>query len=189
MAGLTTHVLDVTSGRPADGVRVRALRVGGRIRPQADRRCRDQCRRPHRQAADERRAGARRPVRAHLPRRGLFPPSSARSSPTRRSSTSSRSASASPIPRRITTCPCSSRRGAIRPIAEAEEAGLKGRPGVAVRHDVGPADPFGFSWSTRCFAAKTPVTRVGFPWISLDSLVRIETYQWVTRTIRCKFFS
>src|ERR1700722_5110664 len=23
--------------------------------------------------------------------------------------------------------------------------------------------------------------RVGFPWISLDSLVRIETFQWVTR--------
>src|SRR5580704_11294791 len=24
-------------------------------------------------------------------------------------------------------------------------------------------------------------TRLGFPWISLDSLVRIETFQWVTR--------
>jgi len=29
------------------------------------------------------------------------------------------------------------------------------------------------------FAAKTPIMRVGFPWISLDSLVRIYTYQWV----------
>jgi hypothetical protein len=28
--------------------------------------------------------------------------------------------------------------------------------------------------------------RVGFPWISLDSLVRIETYQWVTRDFRRK---
>jgi hypothetical protein len=27
---------------------------------------------------------------------------------------------------------------------------------------------------------KTPIYGVGFPWISLDSLVRIETYQWVT---------
>jgi hypothetical protein len=28
--------------------------------------------------------------------------------------------------------------------------------------------------------------RVGFPWISLDSLDRIETYQWVTRLERRK---
>jgi DNA-binding transcriptional LysR family regulator len=40
----------------------------------------------------------------------------------------------------------------------------------------------------RCFAAKAPLTRVGFPWISLDSLVRSETYQWVTRKKRRKFF-
>jgi hypothetical protein len=30
--------------------------------------------------------------------------------------------------------------------------------------------------------------RVGFPWISLDSLVRIVTYQWVTRDFRWKKF-
>jgi hypothetical protein len=30
------------------------------------------------------------------------------------------------------------------------------------------------------FAPDGPKTRVGFPWISLDSLVRIETFQWVT---------
>jgi hypothetical protein len=30
--------------------------------------------------------------------------------------------------------------------------------------------------------------RVGFPWISLDSLVRIETYQWVARDFPRKFF-
>jgi hypothetical protein len=29
---------------------------------------------------------------------------------------------------------------------------------------------------------------VGLPWISLDSLVRIETYQWVTRDFVNKFF-
>jgi hypothetical protein len=28
---------------------------------------------------------------------------------------------------------------------------------------------------------------VGIPWISLDSLVRIETFQWVTRESRGKF--
>jgi hypothetical protein len=30
--------------------------------------------------------------------------------------------------------------------------------------------------------------RVGIPWISLDSLVRIETFQWVTRVFRRKNF-
>ena len=39
-----------------------------------------------------------------------------------------------------------------------------------------------------CFALKTQIKRVGFPWISLDSLVRIETYQWVTRDFRSKVF-
>jgi hypothetical protein len=33
----------------------------------------------------------------------------------------------------------------------------------------------------RGFAPDGPKTRLGFPWISLDSLVRIETFQWVTR--------
>jgi hypothetical protein len=32
----------------------------------------------------------------------------------------------------------------------------------------------------RGFAPDGPKTRVGFTWISLDSLVRIETFQWVT---------
>ena len=40
-----------------------------------------------------------------------------------------------------------------------------------------------------CFALKTQIKRVGFPWISLDSLVRIETYQCVTRDFRSKVFS
>jgi hypothetical protein len=30
-----------------------------------------------------------------------------------------------------------------------------------------------------CFPLKTFIQGFGFPWISLDSLVRIETYQWV----------
>jgi hypothetical protein len=30
--------------------------------------------------------------------------------------------------------------------------------------------------------------RLGFSWISLDSLVRIETYQWVTRDFRWRKF-
>lgn len=40
-----------------------------------------------------------------------------------------------------------------------------------------------------CFAAKPPPMRVGFIWISLDSLVRIETFQWVTREFHHKNFS
>jgi hypothetical protein len=39
------------------------------------------------------------------------------------------------------------------------------------------------------FAAKGPIMRVGFPWTSLDSLVRIEIYQWVTRHKASKSFS
>jgi hypothetical protein len=35
---------------------------------------------------------------------------------------------------------------------------------------------------------KTPIYGVGFPWISLDSLVRIKTYQWVTRDKSEKVF-
>jgi hypothetical protein len=38
------------------------------------------------------------------------------------------------------------------------------------------------------WAAKTPILRVGIPWISLDSLVRIETFQWVTRIKSGRFF-
>jgi hypothetical protein len=44
-----------------------------------------------------------------------------------------------------------------------------------------------FSGSRR-FAAKTPEYELGFPWISLESLVRIETYQWVTRDFQKKNF-
>jgi hypothetical protein len=35
-----------------------------------------------------------------------------------------------------------------------------------------------------CLALKTAVLGVGFSWISLDSLVRIETFQWITRGLR-----
>ncbi len=39
------------------------------------------------------------------------------------------------------------------------------------------------------FAAKPKFMAIGFPWISLDSLVRIKTYQWVTREKRSEDFS
>jgi hypothetical protein len=47
--------------------------------------------------------------------------------------------------------------------------------------DIGPVDGFGFSWPLAVSLQRPPIMRVGFPWISLDSLVRIETFQWVTR--------
>ena len=52
----------------------------------------------------------------------------------------------------------------------------------------GQDDPFGFSWAAAISLRKAPILGVGFPWISLDSLVRIETYQWVTRIKRRKNF-
>jgi len=55
-------------------------------------------------------------------------------------------------------------------------------PGTSAR------DPFGFPSALAVSLRKPPIMRVGFPWISLDSLVRIETYQWVTRKIREKIF-
>jgi hypothetical protein len=45
---------------------------------------------------------------------------------------------------------------------------------------VNPSIRLGFLGS-RPFRCKGPILGVGFPWISLDSLVRIETFQWVTR--------
>ena len=48
-------------------------------------------------------------------------------------------------------------------------------------------NPFRVIWDSRRFAA-TPDCGVGFPWISLDSLARIETYQWVTRVFSRRFF-
>jgi hypothetical protein len=44
-----------------------------------------------------------------------------------------------------------------------------------------PVDSIWVFSARRRFAEKDPDYGVGFPWISLDSLVRIETYQWVTR--------
>src|ERR1700728_3876783 len=43
---------------------------------------------------------------------------------------------------------------------------------------------FGFSWPVAVSLRKPPSTGVGKAGISLDSLVRIETYQWVTREVR-----
>ena len=49
-------------------------------------------------------------------------------------------------------------------------------------------DPFGFSWRQTVSPRKPSNMPIGFPWISLDSLVRIETYQWFTRHPRDSFF-
>jgi hypothetical protein len=54
---------------------------------------------------------------------------------------------------------------------------------------MGPVDPFGFSWRTPFWPRKPPFLRVGKAWISLDSLVRIEAFQWVTKDFRWKKIS
>jgi hypothetical protein len=54
---------------------------------------------------------------------------------------------------------------------------------------MGPVAPIWVFLARGRFAAKAPFMRVGFPWISLDSLVRIETFQWVTRLEAGKLFS
>ena len=54
--------------------------------------------------------------------------------------------------------------------------------------DIGPVAPFGFSWLRAVSLRRPPLMRVGFPWISLDCLVRIETYQWVTRFLAGRIF-
>ena len=50
-------------------------------------------------------------------------------------------------------------------------------------------DRFGFSWTVAVLLPDGPKTRLGFPWISLDSLVRIETFQWVTPDFAAKKIS
>ena len=54
---------------------------------------------------------------------------------------------------------------------------------------LGPVAPFGFSWLAALSLRRPPLMSLGFSWISLDSLVRIETYQWVTRHKAEKLFS
>src|SRR5579864_5715797 len=55
--------------------------------------------------------------------------------------------------------------------------------------DPSPQRRFGLSWPAAVSWAKVPIPGLGFPWISLDSLVRLETYQWVTRdSPESKFF-
>ena len=56
---LSTHVLDTVSGRPAPGVRIALHEIGDSARG-AHQGSRHQCRRPHRRAADRRRAAAHR---------------------------------------------------------------------------------------------------------------------------------
>jgi hypothetical protein len=47
---------------------------------------------------------------------------------------------------------------------------------------------FGFSWMAAVSPRKPPFDPIGFPWICLDSLVRIVTFQWVTWVFRLRQF-
>jgi hypothetical protein len=53
---------------------------------------------------------------------------------------------------------------------------------------LGPVDPFGFSWLLAVSLRRPPLMSLGLSWISLDSLVRIETFQWVTQLEAGKLF-
>jgi hypothetical protein len=57
-----------------------------------------------------------------------------------------------------------------------------------VANGQGPGRPLWVFLVRGRFAAKTPFGGIGFPWISLDSLVLNETYQRVTRDFRSSFF-
>ena len=72
-----------------------------------------------------------------------------------------------------------------RPLRAGSATAGWGGEALSRRHDV---DPFGFSWGLPIWLRKPRFMTVGFPWISLDSLVRIETYQWVTRDFPRKIF-
>jgi hypothetical protein len=50
-------------------------------------------------------------------------------------------------------------------------------------------DAFGFSWPLGVSLRRPLLMSLGLSWISLDSLVRIETFQWVTRLEAGKTFS
>ena len=59
----------------------------------------------------------------------------------------------------------------------------------AAGRDIGPVDPFGFSWPLAVSLRKPPLMAVGFSWISLYSLIRIDIFQWVRRLEAGKSFS
>jgi hypothetical protein len=59
----------------------------------------------------------------------------------------------------------------------------------AAGRDIGLVDPFGFSWRLAVWLRRRPLMSLGFSWISLDSLVRNETFQWVTPVFRQEYFS
>jgi hypothetical protein len=58
---------------------------------------------------------------------------------------------------------------------------------VCLRMDP-PGRAFGFSWLAPVWPRKPQFLSVGLSWISLDSLVRIETFQWVARVSERKIF-
>jgi hypothetical protein len=72
------------------------------------------------------------------------------------------------------------RAGDRRPKVGLPSDGLGLAPSRQRTRDVGPVDLFGLSWPLAVSLRRPPPTRVGVSWISLDSLVTIKTFQWVT---------
>ncbi len=100
----------------------RTARTVGQRRPPHGRNRADQRRWPHRRAADRRPAGADRPLRTAVSHRRLFRPARDCRWPTRRFSAWCRCSFRSRRPKATITCRCWRRRGATRPIAEADAA-------------------------------------------------------------------
>ena len=73
MAGLTTHVLDTSIGRPASGVEIELHALGRGRRARVGQADQNQRRRAHRRAPSRRRRGAGRNLRIVVPCRRLFP--------------------------------------------------------------------------------------------------------------------
>ena len=65
---LSTHVLDTHTGKPAAGIPVELVELSRPRRKPRHRARRDQCRWPHRSAADRRPSAADRPLRARIQR-------------------------------------------------------------------------------------------------------------------------
>jgi 5-hydroxyisourate hydrolase len=169
LAGITTHVLDVTLGRPAQGVRVELYELGSgserklvlEVTTNADGRTDKPL------VSGEHARSGRFELLFHVgdyfrgQRAELTDPPFLDFVPIR----PRRSAGALP-------------RAAPRLPVELLDLSRKLR-----RRGVGYADVWIFL-EGRGFPAKIPLYWVGKAWISLDSLVRIESYQWVTQDIR-----
>ena len=87
---------------------------------------------------------------------------------------------ATEIPAIVTSSPCSLRRFAF--------GWSRFGSFSAAGRDVGPVDPFWVFLALAISLRRPLLMSVGLSWISLDSLVRIYTFQWLTRLLAERIF-